>query len=464
MQSDLLGNPVSRRSEAALAAIDDFVGGFLAYEARAANILGAAEAHPDDGLINAYAGLLWMLLESPDGPKRAAKHLARAEAAAAGAHPREAKATALLAAWTRDDIPLALRLCDEIAEAFPHDLTAVKIGQYLDFNLGRLPQMLRAGERAVEANPTLAYAHGMAAFGYEQCHLLEEAEAAAREALRRQRKEPWAQHALAHVMVTQGRIDEGADFLESVRDTWVGLNSFMVTHLWWHLGLFQLSQGRFAETLDSYDRNMWGVARDYSQDQIGAVSMLARLELAGVDVGGRWADVAADIARRGADVTQPFLAVQYLYGLARAGRSEADALMTAIRERARTAPEYAGAAWREAAVPLAEGLLAHARGDWRTAEVRITPALASLGLIGGSHAQRDLFEQVRLDAILRGGGWARAQQILELRRAADQDGVPVNRALAKVYEALELPKEAATARARADRTLAAHAARRRVDA
>ena len=98
----------------------------------------------------------------------------------------------------------------------------------------------------------------MAAFAYEQCHLLEEAELAARTALEMRRKEPWAQHALAHVLLTRGRIDEGARLLESFRDTWTGLNSFMLTHLWWHLALFYLSQGRAAAVLEIYDRECWG--------------------------------------------------------------------------------------------------------------------------------------------------------------------------------------------------------------
>ena len=45
----------------------------------------------------------------------------------------------------------------------------------------------------------------MLAFAYEQCHLLEEAEATARYALQLLPSEPWAQHALAHVLLTRGR-------------------------------------------------------------------------------------------------------------------------------------------------------------------------------------------------------------------------------------------------------------------
>ena len=71
------------------------------------------------------------------------------------------------------------------------------------------------------------------------------------------RKEPWAHHALAHVMLTQGRITEGAQFMASVSDTWTGLNSFMVTHNWWHQALFLLEQDRHAEVLALYDSQVW---------------------------------------------------------------------------------------------------------------------------------------------------------------------------------------------------------------
>ena len=65
MQRDQLGNPVTGQRDDTLRAIDDFVGGYLAYETRAEHIVRAAEADPDSCLANAYAGMLWMLLEAP---------------------------------------------------------------------------------------------------------------------------------------------------------------------------------------------------------------------------------------------------------------------------------------------------------------------------------------------------------------------------------------------------------------
>jgi len=61
LRDDYLGNPVTVGGEAELAAINDFIAGFLGYENRAAMVLAAAKAHPGSLLLNAYAGILWML-------------------------------------------------------------------------------------------------------------------------------------------------------------------------------------------------------------------------------------------------------------------------------------------------------------------------------------------------------------------------------------------------------------------
>ncbi|WP_454713989.1 tetratricopeptide repeat protein [Caulobacter segnis] len=446
--ADYLGNPLAPTSVTALAAIDDFIDGFLAYETRAAEVIGAAEAHPGNGLLNAYAATLWLLLEAPEAAERAAPYLARARVAAASAHPREHAFVEFVTAWSIDDIPAALVIADTILAAWPRDLLVLKLAHYHDFNRGDFPAMLRTASAVLPYAEDVAYLHGMIAFAYEQCHLLAEAEAAARQALALKRKEPWAQHALAHVMLTEGRIAEGVAFLEGVRDTWTGLNSFMDTHLWWHLALFYLSQGRFEAALAAYDDHCWAQEKGYSQDQVGAVSLLARLELAGVDVGDRWSELAEHLAVRADDVVQPFLTLQYLYGLARAGRSEAETLLAAVRRAAVEAPEHVRRTWAEVALPAAEGLVAHTRGSFEAALRGLRAALPRLAEIGGSHAQRDLFEQLILDALIRAGRLSEAQQTLELRRGFDPDGVPLNRALAEVYDRLGLPNEAAKARAR----------------
>ncbi|MGY2268200.1 tetratricopeptide repeat protein [Pseudomonas sp. SDO5561_S422] len=443
MSLDYLGNPIDTRNPATRQGLDDFVGGFLGYQPRAEGILAVADADPDSALANGFAGLLLMFIESPEGPVLAEKYRQRA-AAVNSRHPRALVYLQVLQAWINDELDEVLRLSEHLLDLYPRDLLAAKLNQYLEFNRGNWPALLRIGLKATAGAPDIAHSHGLLAFAYEQCHLLEEAEASALEALRLQASEPWAHHALAHVMLTQGRIEEGIGFLEGVKQHWDGLNSFMYTHNWWHLALFYLGRGEDQRVLEIYDRHVWGILPEYSQDQVGAVSLLARLELAGIDVGERWQALAPYLQRRVGDAVQPFLSVQYLYGLARAGKPEADQLLAALRRHSVEARPV----WREVTLPLAEGLLAHARGDARRALEQLEIALPRLNEIGGSHAQRDLFAQVELDARLRVGDWLGAQQTLELRRRYDGLDVPTNRALVVVYEALGLPGEALRARAR----------------
>ena len=456
MPRDCLGNSLSAASPGTLQAIDDFVGGFLAYETRAERIVRAADAAEDCCIANVYAGFLWMLLEAPAAPVHAAPYLAAAERSAPDASRREQLNVEVLRAWIADDVPRTLCASAQLTDEYPRDLVILKIEQYLEFNRGDFPAMLRAALKVLEHNADVAYVHGMAAFAYEECQLLGEAERAARRALELERKEPWAQHALAHVMLTQGRMEEGARFLEGVAPTWTDLNSFMLTHLWWHVALFDLSRGRFARALEIYDRHCWGVAKEYSQDQVGAVSLLARLEIAGVDVGRRWQELADYLVARAADTVQPFLTLQYLYGLARAERAEAHTLLEAVRQRAGSAPAHTREVWKEVVLPASEGLHAYTRSDYDRAWRELGRAMPRMIETGGSHAQRDFFEQIFLDAAMASGRMSAAQQMLELRRGSDPDGVPLNTALACVYTKLGLATLADEARGRVAAARARH--------
>ncbi len=439
---DWLGNAVTAGSAATVSGIDDFNGGFLSYETRSANILAAADADAESALANAYAAMLWLFLESPEGLPKALPYLTRAEAAAAHATPREQMNVAAVRAWADNDISRALALGEQIVAEFPQDLAVAKVTQYHYFNIGDAPGMLRVARTVLPANEELAYAHGLAAFAYEQCHLLEDAERAARTAIGLQRKEPWAHHALAHVLLTQGRNTEGRAFLNEMKETWTGLNSFMLTHNWWHLSLVMIEQGEAERVLDHYATHIWGVWKEYSQDQIGAVSLLARLELAGVDVGDRWQDLADHLLPRVRAHVQPFLDMHYLYGLARAGRPEADIMLDSLRGFAETTPDFLRPAWQEVAVPACEGLIAHARGAYGLAARRLLSVLSRLPEIGGSHAQRDLFEQITDDALIRSGRLAAAQNRLQQRRAGNPHSVPTLAKLAAVYRGLGLEHEA----------------------
>jgi len=455
MSQDYFGNPTETHREDTQRAISDFVADFLAYRPAAERILKAADDDAQSGLANALAGILLMFIESPEGPKLAARYQLRAAQATERDQRRSSLYLQLLDAWILDDLEQVATLSETLLDEFPRDLFALKINQYFHFNRGDWPAMLRVALKGVAHAADISHTHAMLAFAYEQCHLLEQAENAARHSLSLQADEPWAQHAVAHVLLTTGRINEGTAFLQQASAGWEGLNSFMYTHNWWHLALFHLARGRDQTVLDIYDRHVWGIIPEYSQDQIGAVSLLARLELAGVDVGPRWQALGKYLLVRVDDTVQSFLSLQYLYGLARAGHlAEAEQLLDALTRHAAQVPEFTRGVWNEITLPVAQGLLAHARNDYASAARLLGSALPRLNEIGGSHAQRDLFALIELDARLRSGDWLAVQQILELRRRHDPMDVPTNRSLAEVYQQLGLPDEARRAEERVAEVLA----------
>ena len=439
---DFLGNSVQLQDPSSLDALNDFVDGFLRCEARAVNVLALAESDTS-AIAQAYCAALHMFAESRDGPTNARPFIEAASAAAPRASAREQQFVAAIRAWVDGDLPLAIRLHAQLADTHPRDLVSVKLGQYHLFNQGDAPGMLRLALAALPAASDVAQLHGMAAFGWEQCHLMVQAEAAGRTALAMTPREPWAQHALAHVMLTQGRLQEGLQFMQHSSPTWTGLNSFMQTHNWWHLALFAVDLGQCDAALQLYDQQVWGVVKAYSQDQIGAVSLLARLELAGVNVGDRWQDVADHLQGRTDDQVLPFLDLQYLYGLARADRPEAQTLLRNIEARGGAPHASSGTGggstaqvWRQVATPAARGLLAHAQGRHAQALEGLGMALPRLLEIGGSHAQRDLFEQIHLDALMHCGHWTTAQQLVQTRCNAQPQSQRLQRQAARIYSVL----------------------------
>jgi hypothetical protein len=227
--------------------------------------------------------------------------------------------------------------------------------------------------------------------------------------------------------------------MQAVSGGWSGLTSFMRTHNWWHLAVFHLELGDEAAALKLYDQQVWGVDKAYSQDQVGAVSLLARLEMAGVAVSDRWDELADHLIDRVADQVQPFLDMQYLYGLARANRAEAQLLIANVERFAPQAPAASREAWQRVAVPACRGLAAHARGQWAEAADQLALALPRLAAIGGSHAQRGLFEQLYIDALQRCGQLAGVQNLLQPQANGQPQSERLRRQLHEVYAGLGLP-------------------------
>lgn len=445
------GLEVSNAGTEAIASLDFLRDEWLCFGNRLGEFVAAADKEASCAMLPVMAANLALSMYSADGRDAARRYLMRAKGLATGANAREKAWLATTEAWIEGDIDRCLRIHEQMADEWPRDLLAGKLGQLHAFNCGDAEALLRIGERLFAANQDNRYANAMYAFGLEECNRLDEAEKVARAALEIDRRDPWAHHAIAHCLEARGRMLEGVAFLEAMADTWEGCNSFMYTHNWWHLALFLIDLDRADEALGLFDRRVWGVWKEFCEDQINAVSLLARLELRGVDVGGRWTDVSPYLKPRLHEHFVPFLDLQYLYGLARAGEQSAvTEMLASLEDRAENAKPFEREAWGDCTVPAAHGLAAYAKGDHAEAARLLGQAMPHLAKIGGSIAQRSLFGAIHLDALMK-SGWNDAA--LKILQADDRDRPTVpwtKRSLGDLYRRVGRMEQALAAEYQAE--------------
>lgn len=382
--------PITASHPETSTAIHDFAFELASHGRGAGDILRAAEADPESALANAYAAALFLTLMTREGQRRAANPLACALARYGDCHPREQQTIAAITAWHTGDAPKAVGLLRATVQSWPHDVVAAKLCQILEIGLGDGRGMLQTSGMAAAVDGRSGYALGLHAYALEQAGECGLAMRFARRAIEHNPgKDPWAEHVVAHVFAADDQPIEGRTFLHAHASGWDRCSSFMLTHNWWHLALFEIELGNGAAAFELLRNRVWGVRKEHAQDQINAISLLARLELAGMQAPSIWDDIAHHIEDRAGDRINDFLDLHYLYALAHAER---DGKVRAMLER--FDPQTPVGA-------IAHGIAAHAKGEYRLAASMIAPFRPHFHAIGGSNVQRDLFERIFIDSVVR---------------------------------------------------------------
>ncbi len=409
MLTDGYGNRVTTERADTIAALDVYTGEWIGYGKRLREIFAAADADPGCVLINACAASVHMALETKAGFAAAQPYLARMRHSAQSTTDREALAIAAVDAWSHGDTHTALAHYRRLVHRYPADIAAAKWGQYHAFNLGDTTAMLSLAQDTMAAHSGTAEAWGMLAFALEQSLRTYNAEDAALRALSLKASDPWAHHALAHAYETTDRLTDGIHFLESAAPSWRDRGIFIREHNWWHLAQFHLDRGDYGQTLEIHDRELWGPWPEFPQEQIGAISSLWRLELNGAAAGSRWDSIAAKVAERGPEHILPFQDIHFAYALARAGMS--NELEDFLRSLKQFATRSRDRRWARIAMPVVQGVVAHARGQYARASELLFPTLDNLQQLGGSHSQRDVILYA----------WIHASSISNNRLPAEED-------------------------------------------
>jgi len=348
--------------------------------------------------------------------------LAAAEAAAECASGRERLHIDAARAWAANRPSEALSAWETILTDWPTDALALRFAQDGYYFLGRPFEMRDSVARALPAwerdNPLTSFVLGAYAFGLEETNELGRGEETARAALAANPRDAWATHALAHVLETACRREEGIAFLGETRANWAPAH-FMAGHVGWHLALYQIDEGRFDEVLADYDRfSALRLADDMTLDRVDAAALLWRLELAGADVGDRWGEVARAWMAHADDHVLAFNDLHCALAAARSpDRGDAERLLRSLDDYAAKADGHNRRVTVEVGRPLIEGVLAFAREDYARAIDAVLPVRYEAIRIGGSHAQRDILNLTLIAAAERGGSWRLARALLAERLA-----------------------------------------------
>jgi len=390
-------------------------------------------ADPEFPLALCTRGYFMLLFAARGLVERARQSL---DAAAKAADARKATARerghiAALKAWCDGDIVTALAAWENILADHPRDVLALKLANFWHFYFGDAAALRDSVARAAKAwdasTPGYGYVLGLQAFGLEESGDYAAAERVGRQGIAINPGDVWAAHAVAHVMEMQDRSGEGVAWIDGLARHYDGCNNFRF-HLWWHRCLFLLERGELDRVLALYDREIQVEKPEYL-DICNGAALLWRLEELSVDVGERWATLARHAAKRTEDHMLVFADAHYTLALAAGAPELADAALASARRYATPDGETEAQIMAECGADLCEATIAIRRGNYGRAADLLHAARPRLHRIGGSHAQRDLFGQILLDAHLKLGNWRIAEQMLEMRRTWDPDGIPLNRDL-----------------------------------
>jgi len=385
----------------------------------------AAEA--DEGFALARVGLAFAYMAAAR-PVDARKSAQQAQSLAPGTTRREQQQIEIIALWTKGQGPEALGLIHQHLAEFPRDMLMVRVAQRL-YALGcsssgagvaNYPQELLALMQSVapEYGDDWAF-QGSYAFAHHENGLLGDALELAERSLAQRPTNAVASHSVAHVYFERGDASGGTDFLAGWLPSFDDRATYHV-HLSWHLALFELAMGHYDRALDVYDSNIRpSVVAKSALSMNDSASLMWRLQMYGAAAPpsfmGELCTQAAPAAQRPGPAFRDSHAA-LAFAVAADDQSIAR-MMDGLRDAADDGDKLAG----EVTLPLVQGISAFAHQEYVEAVKLMEPLFGpearydQLARIGGSHAQREVFEDTLTEAYLRAGQFDKAEALLGQR-------------------------------------------------
>jgi tetratricopeptide (TPR) repeat protein len=418
--TDRYGLPVTTTSPVAAGRFQEGMDRLLSYGAGADESFAAA-LQADDGLALAHAGVALVAVVRGDAAAARAA-VGRAQATVAGASRRERQHVEAVSALVGGETARGLALVDEHVKDFPRDALLVnQASSAIGFAGARDREQERMAfvERLAPAYGEDWWFQSALAFTYHEVDRYEESRRLSERSLQQYPGNANASHNLAHIQFETLDTAAGAAFLDEWMEGYDRRASFHC-HLAWHQAMFALHQGRYAQALAIFERDIVGAVNPRLA-MIDGAALLWRFRLDGEPhAAAAWRSLA-DLAER---VSRPgFVFGEIHAALAYAACGDTGAftrLLDGLRALDAKGHPIAGTV----ALPMAQGAAAFAAGDHAGALAHLEPVEQEFHRVGGSHAQWELFEETMVVCYL---ALARYDDALRLvrrrlqRRASPRD-------------------------------------------
>lgn len=407
MYQDCRGLDMTAKSAAAVDAFDATINSYLGIRPSAGpNLKATLDADPEMPLAHVLKCYFFMLMATAPLKERAQKAAAQARAFAETATPREQLHVTAAEHWSHGRKHAALATWEAILVENPLDVLALRLAHHGHFYEGDGQNLRDTVNRRLFAwnpqTPGYGYVKGMQAFGFEETHHYDAALRAGAEAVEINAEDPWAIHAVAHVHEMRDEADTGIAWIRKNEPGWTTANNFRY-HVWWHRMLMHIDRGEYAEVLRLYDETLWDPDSDEYLDLVNDAAVLLRLELHGQDVGERWEALAQKCRAHTTDQALAFIDVHHVISLSAAGDDGAKELLDAMERYAHGRGDDNAQITAMLGLPLGHALAAHRAGEYGVVVETLMPIRYQLHRLGGSHAQRDLFAMLLIDAALKSG-------------------------------------------------------------
>uniref|UniRef100_A0A4W3JY02 Tetratricopeptide repeat protein 38 n=1 Tax=Callorhinchus milii TaxID=7868 RepID=A0A4W3JY02_CALMI len=309
--------------------------------------------------------------------------------------------------FAKGSFPKACEIWEKILVDHPTDMLALKLAHDSYFYLGH-PQQIRDSIARVLPHwtpqiPHYGFLKGMYSFGLVETNFYDLAEKVAKEGLALNPNDAWSVHSIAHVHEMRAEPDSGLKFMKQTENDWKDCD-LLACHNYWHWALCHIEKGEYEAALTLYDVNMSPSCMKSASmlDIVDTSSMLYRLQMEGKS---NFLCCVSDVVTKlhAKDHILIFNDAHVLMSFLGAKDVETtNQLISSLQEVAQTPGEnYQHRMAQDLGLPICQAMIEFANGNYSQTVNLLNPIRYQIQNIGGSNAQRDLFNQLLIHAAIR---------------------------------------------------------------